>query len=117
MSELMYLPTVEYLSFADMVEQGLGYRKKWVVIVKNENVGDKMTFHYYTGEELVDLPFAVSSPGPAIPSGGATNQVLAKKSGSDFDYYWKTDEVGAGGGGDGDFLLLSDDAGDYLLLT
>lgn len=39
-----------------------------------------------------------------IPTGGAEDQVLAKASGADYDYYWKTDATGGGGGGGGDAL-------------
>lgn len=36
-------------------------------------------------------------PGEGIPTGGTTGQVLAKRSGTDYDVYWKNESGGGGG--------------------
>ena len=36
-------------------------------------------------------------PGEGVPTGGSTGQVLAKRSGTDYDVYWKNESGGGGG--------------------
>jgi hypothetical protein len=41
--------------------------------------------------------------GTSLPTGGTTDQVLAKVDGTDFNVYWKNDATGGGGGSYWDF--------------
>lgn len=85
--QLMTLPAQEFATRAEMLEVGLGFKKKWVIILNDEAVDNKMTVHYFDGRNLTAL-FGDAGAGRGVPPGGATGWVLAKRSGSDFDTEW-----------------------------
>ena len=66
---------------------------------------------------VVTFDTGVGAQGAGVPDGGDADQVLAKRTGADFDTYWKT---GGGGGGavdsvntqTGDVVLDADDISD-----
>lgn len=60
-------------------------------------------FEMYEEQDSFEMAEAV--PGPGVPSGGLTGQVLKKRSDEDFDTEW-ADESG-GGGGTSDYTHLS----------
>ena len=53
--------------------------------------------------------------GASLPSGGTTNQVLAKQSNTDGDVYWKTDATGSGlpTGGNTGYVLTKNSPSDF----
>jgi len=61
------------------------------------------SFEMYEEQDSFEMAEAV--PGPGVPSGGLTGQVLKKRSDEDFDTEW-ADESG-GGGGTSDYTQLS----------
>lgn len=61
------------------------------------------SFEMYEEQDSFEMAEAV--PGPGVPSGGLTGQILKKRSDEDFDTEW-ADESG-GGGGTSDYTNLS----------
>lgn len=64
----------------------------------------------------VDLPAVKLLPGPGVPPGGTTGQVLTKRSEDDYDAAWLT-PAGGGTGGVQSVNYVLPDAGGNVQLT
>lgn len=68
-------------------------------------------FNLGSGLDVYQLMF--TSPGSALPAGGVTGQILAKRSDADFDVEWLEDNRLLPAGGDINFVLTKSSAFDY----
>jgi hypothetical protein len=86
---LLDIPTEEFFTRADALVAGaLGFKKKYVHILEDEEYGGEFTFNYYNGRTLITLYKPEGEVARGIPAGGTEGQMLVKKSNDDFDTKW-----------------------------
>lgn len=94
-------------------------RSKWLMVVtvydSNEPVMDEFDdFPDYAEGAIIEgsvFYFAKGDPGEGVPEGGATGQVLRKKSNEDYDTEWADESVTSVNGKTGAVTLSADDVG------